>query len=157
MISDHATFPKHDRGLNRAGDEGLPSLSHKGGLAERQHVLGHCLRTWTTRSPLLSHCQPNNAMVLLLLCPPNPHPIYSTSPSLLPPPTLWTQGDVTWCFFSGECALVVNSWATIHSDGKSSQDMDRETENHAKPAVYEHKVQILRQKNPEVFIQSTAK
>lgn len=52
---------------------------------------------------------------------PNPHPIYSASPSLLPPPTLWTQGVVTWCFFSGECGLLVNSWATIHSEGKSSQ------------------------------------
>lgn len=52
---------------------------------------------------------------------PNPHPIYSASPSLLPPPTLWTRGVVT-CFFSGECGLLVNSWATIHSEGKSSQD-----------------------------------
>lgn len=28
----------------------------------------------------------------------------------------------TRCFFSGECELLVNSWATIHSEGEASRD-----------------------------------
>lgn len=51
---------------------------------------------------------------------PNPHSIYSASPSQLPPPTFWT-GVVTRCFLRGECGRLVNSWAATHLEAKSSQ------------------------------------
>lgn len=53
--------------------EGFPSRPHKGGLAEWQRVLRHCLLPGTIRPPpLLSHCQSNNTMQQLQLCPPTP-------------------------------------------------------------------------------------
>lgn len=132
--------------------KGFPTLPHKGGLAERQRVLRHCLWVGTTRSPSLSRCQSNNTMLQLLLCPQPPSYLLSLP---LPAPCSHHPhfGHREWwhgVFLSGECGLLVNSWATIHSECKSSQvktwwlctsmqqqraeDMNTEQQN--KPAVF---------------------
>lgn len=101
--------------------EGFPTLPHKGGLAKRQHVLRHCLWAETTRSPSLSHCQSNNTMLRLLRCRQPPPYLLS---QLLPAPATHTLDNKEWwhgVFFSSECGLLVNSWASIHSAGMSSQ------------------------------------
>ena len=96
--------------------KGFPTLPHKGGLAERQRVFRHCLPGPGPPAPPRCPTVSQTMRCYNSCFAPQP-PILFTQPrpSLLPPPTLWTQGVVTWCFLSGECGLLVNSWAAIHS------------------------------------------
>lgn len=103
--------------------KGFPTLPHKGGLAERQRVFRHCPLGQDHPFPLAVPLSVKQYAATTPARPPQP-PILFTQPAppCSPPPTLWTRGVVTRCFLSGECGLLVNSWAAIHSQGESSQD-----------------------------------
>lgn len=93
--------------------KGFPTLPHKGGLAERQRVFRHCPLGQDHPFPLAVPLSVKQYAATTPARPPQP-PILFTQPAppCSPPPTLWTQGVVTQCFLSGECGLLVNSWAS---------------------------------------------